>query len=96
MYYTQCSPRAARQGIQPSFNSPRIKIRIVLSNNLHEKLWVWLIYTRAVHKQAVMLESTASAVSNTVALEASFSTTLKCMYFDNIIMLHIVINDHPL
>ena len=39
-----------------------------------------------------MLESTASAVSNTVGLEGSFSTTLylqrigtlKCMYFDNI------------
>ena len=54
-------------------------------------MWVWLIYTRGVLKQAVKLESTASAVSNTVGLEASFSTTLslqrigalKCMYFDN-------------
>ena len=51
-----------------------------------------------------MLESTASAVSNTVGLQASFSTTLslqrkgalKCMYmyFDNIIKLHII--DRPL
>ena len=48
------------------------------------------MYTHALYKQTVMLESTAS---NTVALEASFSAT---MYFDNIIMLHIVINDHPL
>ena len=54
-------------------------------------MWVWLIYTRGVLKQAVKLESTASAVTNTVGLEASFSTTLsvqrigvlKCMYFDN-------------
>ena len=44
------------------------------------------------HKQVVMVESTASAVSNTVGLKASISTTLslqiigapKCMYFDNI------------
>ena len=43
------------------------KIKIVLSNN---SLWVWLIYTHAVHKQAVVLESTASAVSNTVGLKA--------------------------
>ena len=46
-----------------------------------------------------MLESTASVVSNTVGLEGSFSTTLslqrkgalKCMYFDNIIKLHIIV-----
>ena len=59
-----------------------------------------------VHKQTVMLESAVSAVSNTVGLQASFSTTLslqrigalKCtcmyMYFDNIIKLHII--DCPL
>ena len=61
------------------------------------------MYTRTVHKQAVMLESTTSAVSNTVGLEASFSTTLslqrlgalKCMYFDNIIKLHIIVINGP-
>ena len=55
------------------------------------------MYTRAVHYQPVVLVSTSSAVSNTVALEASFCTTLKCMYFENIIMLQIIVtNDHPL
>ena len=31
----------------------------------------------AVHKQAVILESTVSAVGNTVGLEASFNITLQ-------------------
>ena len=43
-------------------------------------MWVWLIYTLA-----VMLKTTASAVSTTVGLQASITTTctkisLKCMY----------------
>ena len=49
-----------------------------------------------------MLECIASAVSNTVGIEASFSTTFifsknSCfeMYFDNIIKLHIIVINGP-